>query len=124
MSLISDDQRNASARRTAKENARHYFEQDISYSQKDHQVKIQIKRKTYIHLSLATSLLDCVSTAVRTQAKVIPLSDMKEAEKHLNLIQHDRGDSVPAGTGIDTALKNMMGSVSSSRISVTCKGES
>ena len=38
MSLISDDQRNAPARRNAKENARHYFEQDISYSQKDHQV--------------------------------------------------------------------------------------
>ena len=113
MSLISDDQRNAPARRTAKENAGHYFEQDISYSQKDYQVKIQIKRKTYNHLSLATSLLDCVSTAVRTQA-----------EKHLNFIQHDFGDSVPAGTGIDTALKNMMGSVSSSRISVTCKGES
>ena len=61
---------------------------------------------------------------MRTQAKVIPSSDMKEAEKHLNFIQHDLGDSAPGGTGIDTALKNMMGSVSSSRISVTCKGES
>ena len=37
---------------------------------------------------------------MRTQAKAIPLSDIKEAEEHLNFIQHDLGDSVPAGTRI------------------------
>ena len=87
MSLIADDQQNEPAGITARENTRYYFEQDISYSQKDHRVRVKVKRKTYIHLSLTTLLLDCVSTAARTQAKAIPLSDIKEAEELLNFIQ-------------------------------------
>ena len=58
MSLTPDDQRNEPARITAKENGRYYFEQDMSYSQKDHRVRVQVKGETYIHLSLATLLLD------------------------------------------------------------------
>ena len=57
MSLTPDDQRNEPARITAKENGRYYFEQHISYSQKHHRVRVQVKGETYIHLSLATLLL-------------------------------------------------------------------
>ena len=99
MSLIPDDQRNEPAGITAREKTRYYFEKDISYSQKDHRVRVQVKRKTYIHLSLTTLLLDCVSTAARTQAKAIPLSDIKEAEDLLNFIQHDL-DDILAGTRV------------------------
>ena len=58
MSLPPDDKRNEPARITAKENGIYYFQQDISYSQKHHRVRVQVKGKTYIHLSLATLLLD------------------------------------------------------------------
>ena len=100
MSLIPDDERNAPARTTARENARYYFEQAISHSQEDHRLRVQVKRQRHIRLNLATLLLDCVSTAVRTQAKAIPSSDIKKAEEHLNFIQQNLGDSVPMGTRI------------------------
>lgn len=105
MSLIPDDQRNAPARTAARENARYYFEQAISYSQEDHRPRAQVKRQRHIRLGLATLLLDCVSTAARTRVKAIPSSDIKEAEEHLNIIQQNLGVSVPTGTRIQLLKK-------------------
>lgn len=100
MSLIPDDQRNAQARTIVKEKAIYFLKKAISCSQEDPRLRVQAKRQRYTHLSLAALRLDCVSTATRTQAKPIPLTDIKEAEEHLNFVQHNLGDSIPTGTRV------------------------
>ena len=100
MSLIPDDQRNAQARTIVKEKAIDCLKKAISCSQEDPRLRVQAKRQRYTHLSLAALRLDCVSTATRTQAKPIPLTDIKEAEEHLNFVQHNLGDSIPTGTRV------------------------
>ena len=100
MSIIPDDQRNAQARNAARAKARYYYEQAISFCKKDHRLRVQIKKQMYIHLKLAALLLDCSSTAARTQEKPIPPSDIKEAKEHLNFVQYELGDSVPTGTRV------------------------
>ena len=121
MSLIPDDQQNEPAGITARENTRYYFEQDISYSQKDHRVRVKVKRKTYIHLSLTTLLLDCVSTAARTQAKAVPLSDKRSWRTPQF---HSAWSWWHPRRHKSAALEKKIGSVLSPRTSATYKGVS
>ena len=100
MSRIPDDQRHARARNAAREKARHYFEQAISFCRKDHRLRVQNKKQTYFHLKLAELMLDCSSTSARIQEKAIPSSYIKEAKEGLDYVQYKLGDSVPTGTRV------------------------
>ena len=100
MSIIPDDLRNAQARETARDKAKYYYEQAISFCQRDKRPRVQIKKQTYCHLGLAALLLDCSSTAARTQEKEIAPCDIKEAKEHLDFVQHRLGESVPRGTQV------------------------
>ena len=100
MSIIPDDLRNAQARETARDKAKYYYEQAISFCQRDKRPRVQIKKQTYCHLGLAALLLDCSSTAARTQEKEIAPSDIKKAKEHLDFVQYRLGESVPTGTQV------------------------
>ena len=100
MSIIPDDLRNAQARETARDKAKYYYEQAISFCQRDKRPRVQIKKQTYCHLGLAALLLDCSSTAARTQEKEIAPSDIKEAKEHLDFVQYRLGKSIPTGTQV------------------------
>ena len=100
MSIIPDDLRNAQARETARDKAKYYYEQAVSFCQRDKRPRVQIKKQTYCHLGLAALLLDCSSTAARTQEKEIAPSDIKEAKEHLDFVQYRLGESVPTGTQV------------------------
>nr|XP_058954553.1 uncharacterized protein LOC131781852 [Pocillopora verrucosa] len=100
MSIIPDDLRNAQARETARDKAKYYYEQAISFCQRDKRPRVQIKKQTYCHLGLAALLLDCSSTAARTQEKEIAHSDIKEAKEHLDFVQNRLGKSIPTGTQV------------------------
>ena len=100
MSMISDDERNATARNAARRNARHYYEQAICFCKRDPRLRVQIKKQTYIHLKLAALLLDCSSTAARTRHKAIASDDIKEAKEHLDFVQYQLGVSLPPGTRV------------------------
>ena len=62
--------------------------------------RVQIKKQTYCHLGLAALLLDCSSTAARTQEKEIAPCDIKEAKEHLDFVQYRLGESIPTGTQV------------------------
>ena len=81
-------------------NARCSFEKALFFSQKDHRLRVRIKRERYAHIKLATILLDCCSTTARIQQKTIPPSDIKQAEDHLDIVQFKLGDCIPKGTWI------------------------
>ena len=100
MSMIPDDERNATARNTARRNARQYYEQAICFCKRDPRLRVQIKKQTYIHLKLAALLLDCSSTAARTRPKAIASDDIKEAKEHLDFVQYQLGVSIPPGTRV------------------------
>ena len=100
MSIIPDDLRNAQARETARDKAKYYYEQAVSFCQRDKRPRVQIKKQTYCHLGLAALLLDCSSTAARTQEKEIAPSDIKEAKGHLDFVQYRLGKSIPTGTQV------------------------
>ena len=100
MSIIPDDLRNAQARETARDKAKYYYEQAISFCQRDKRPRVQIKKQTYCHLGLAALLLDCSSTAARTQEKEIAPSDIKEAKEHLDFVQYRLDKSIPTGTQV------------------------
>ncbi|XP_058954471.2 uncharacterized protein [Pocillopora verrucosa] len=100
MSIIPDDLRNAQARETARDKAKYYYEQAVSFCQRDKRPRVQIKKQTYCHLKLAALLLDCSSTAVRTQEKEVAPSDIKKAKEHLDFVQYRLGESVPTGTQV------------------------
>ena len=100
MSIIPDDLRNAQARETARDKAKYYYEQAISFCQRDKRPRVQIKKQRYCHLGLAALLLDCSSTAARTQEKEIAHSDIKEAKEHLDFVQNRLGKSIPTGTQV------------------------
>ena len=100
MSIIPDDLRNAQARETARDKAKYYYEQAISFCQRDKRPRVQIKRQTYCHFGLAALLLDCSSTAARTQEKEVAPSDIKKAKEHLDFVQYRLGESVPTGTQV------------------------
>ena len=100
MSIIPDDLRNAQARETARDKAKYYYEQAVSFCQRDKRLRAQIKKQTYCHLGLAALLLDCSSTAARTQEKEIAPSDIKKAKEHLDFVQYRLGESIPTGTQV------------------------
>ena len=100
MSIIPDDLRNAQARETTRDKAKYYYEQAVSFCQRDKRPRVQIKKQTYCHLKLAALLLDCSSTAARTQEKEVAPSDIKKAKEHLDFVQYRLGESVPTGTQV------------------------
>ena len=100
MSIIPDDLRNAQARETARDKAKYYYEQAVSFCQRDKRPRVQIKKQTYCHLGLAALLLDCSSTAARTQEKEIAPSDIKKAKEHLDFVQYRLDGGVPTGTQV------------------------
>ena len=100
MSIIPDDLRNAQARETARDKAKYYYEQAVSFCQRDKRLRVQVKKQTYCHLKLAALLLDCSSTAARTQEKEVAPSDIKKAKEHLDFVQYRLGESVPTGTQV------------------------
>ena len=104
MSSISDDERNSKARAEIQERAKTFYERAIAICKKDPRSRVQLKRLTYCHLGLASLLLDCSLTAPRTRIKVIPSQDIKEATKHLDIIEHQLGD-IPPGTRVQILKK-------------------
>jgi len=100
MTLIPDDTRNARARYATRDNARCSFEKALSFSQRDHRLRVRIKRERYAHIKLATILLDCCSTAARIQEKTIPPCDIKQAREHLDIVHFKLGDGLPISTWI------------------------
>ena len=100
MSMVPDDDRNARARKDIQEKAKNYYEWAIAICMKDPRSRIQHKRLTYCHLSLAALLLDFSSTVARTRIKVIPSQDLKEATQHLDIVEYKLGESIPRGTRV------------------------
>ena len=104
MSRIPQDKRRAKARKETQENARNCFERAIAICKKDPRLRVQLKRLTYCHLGLAALLLDCSSPVARTRLTVIRPQDLKEATKHLDIIEHELGD-IPPGTRVQILKK-------------------
>ena len=104
MSRIPDDERNSKARTETRERARTFYERAIAICKKDPRPRVQLKRLTYCHLGLAALLLDCSSTVARTRIKVIPSQDVKDATKHLDIIEQQLGD-IPPGTRVQILKK-------------------
>ena len=104
MSVVSDDERNAKRRREIQEKAKNCYERAIAICKKDPRSRVQLKRLRYCHLGLAALLLDCSSNVARTRIKVIPSQDIKEATKHLDIIEHQLGD-IPLGARVQVLKK-------------------
>lgn len=100
MSMIPDDERNAQARNDARRKARYYFEMTIESCKKDSRLRVQIKKQIYGHLRVAAVLLDCTSTVARIRKKVIPPQDIEDAEKHLDILEHQLSMNIPRGTRV------------------------
>jgi len=100
MSMVPDDDRNAKARKEIQEKAKTYYEWAIAICLKDPRSRVQHKRLTYCHLSLAALLLDCSSTVARTRIKVIPSQDIKDAKRHLDIVEYKLGETIPRGTRV------------------------
>ena len=100
MSMVPDDERNAKSRKEIQEKAKAYYEQAIAICKKDPRSRIQHKRLTYCHLSLAGLLLDCSSNVARTRIKEIPSQDLKDARKHLDIVEYELGENIPRGTRV------------------------
>lgn len=98
MSTIPDDDRSAQARKHARENARCYFERAIAFCKKDPRLRVQVKKLTYCNLGAAAVLLDCTSTAARTEQKHITPEDIKDAQGHLDFVERVLGDCLPLGS--------------------------
>ena len=99
MSMVPDDDRNAKARKEIQEKAEHCYERAIAICKKDPRSRVQHKKLTYCHLGLAALLLDCSSTVARARIKVIPKQDLKDATKHLDIVEYELGD-IPRGTRV------------------------
>lgn len=97
MSMVRNDERNAKARRKIQEKAKACYEQAIAICKKDPRSLVQLKRLTYCHLGLAALFLDCSSTNAKTRIKVIPSPDIKDATKHLNIVEYELSE-IPRGT--------------------------
>ena len=100
MSMFPDDERNAKARKEMQEKAKTYYELAIEICKKDPRSRVQHKRLTYCHLGLAALLLDCSSTVARTRIKVIPSQDLKDARRHLDIIEYKLGENNSRGTRV------------------------
>ena len=94
MSLMPDNQ---CAHKTARDNAILCFQRALSFSQQDRRLSVRNKREMYDRIKLATILLQCCSTAARIQEKTIPPSDIKQAKKHLDIVE---SNDIPMGTRI------------------------
>jgi len=99
MSVVPDDDRNAKARKEMQEKAKNCYEWAIAICKKDPRSRVQHKKLTYCHLGLAALLLDCSSTVARNRIKVIPSQDLKDATKHLDIVEYEPGD-IPRGTRV------------------------
>jgi len=99
MSVVPDDDRNAKARKEMQEKAKNCYEWAIAICKKDPRSRVQHKKLTYCHLGLAAFLLDCSSTVARNRIKVIPSQDLKDATKHLDIVEYELGD-IPRGTRV------------------------
>ena len=99
MSMVPDDERNAKARRKIQEKAKACYEQAIAICKKDPRSRLQLKRLTYCHFGLAALFLDCSSTNARTRVKVIPSQDIKDATKHLDIVEYELGE-IPRNTRV------------------------
>ena len=99
MSMVPDDHRNAKARKEMQEKAKNCYEWAIAICKKDQRSRVQQKKLTFCHLGLAALLLDCTSTIARSRVKVIPSQDLKEAKKHLDIVEYELGD-IPPGTRV------------------------
>lgn len=97
MSQISNDERNARARKDAGEQSKYYFAKAIYFSKQDDRERVQMKRQKYAHYKLATIHLDSCSPFALAQEKPISPSEIKEAEKHLDII-FDLDGSIPKAT--------------------------
>ena len=95
MRVVSDDDRNAKARREIQEKAKNCYERAIATSKKDPRSRLQHKKLTYCHLGLAALLLDGSSTVARTRMKVIPTQDLKVAKRHLDTVEYALCDIHP-----------------------------
>ena len=82
------------------ERAKTYYERAIAICKKDPRSRIQHKRLTYCHLSLAAILLDYSSTVARTRKKVIPSQDLKVVKRHLDIVGYELGENIPQGTRV------------------------
>ena len=98
LGVMSEAERNAPARRDAREKARSYYEKAIAVCKTDTRIRVQTKKQTYYHLKIAALLLDCSSTTARCQQKRIPPQDIDEAKQHLDLVEKEVGTSLPLGT--------------------------
>jgi len=99
MSVVPDDQRNEKARKAMQEKAKSCYEWAIAICKKDPRSRVQHKKLTYCHLGLAALLLDCSSTAARNRIKVIPSKDIKDAKRHLDIVECELGH-IPRGTRV------------------------
>ena len=103
MSVVPDDHRNAKARKEMQEKAKNCYEWAIAICKKDPRSRVQHKKLTYCHLGLAALLLDCSSTVARNRIKVIPSQDLKDATKHLDIVEYELGD-IPRGTRVQVLI--------------------
>ena len=99
MSVVPDDDRNEKARKEMQAKAKNYYEWAIAICMKDPRSRVQQKKLTYCHLGLAALLLDCSSNAARNRIKVIPSKDIKDAKRHLDIVEYELGD-IPRGTRV------------------------
>ena len=99
MSIVPDDERNAKVRKKMQEKAKNCYERAIAICKKDPRSRVGHKKLTYCHLGLAALLLDCSSTVARTRIKVIPSQDLKDATRHLDIVEYELGD-IPRGTRV------------------------
>ena len=99
MSVVPDDDRNAKARKEMQEKVKNCYEWAIAICKKDPRSRVQQKKLTFCHLGLAALLLDCTSAVARSRLKVIPKQDIKEATKHLDIVEYELGD-IPRGTRV------------------------
>jgi len=99
MSMVPDDDRNAKPRKETQRKAKNCYERAIAICKKDPRSRVQQKKLTYCHLGLAALLLDCASTVARSRIKVIPSQDLKDATKHLDIVEYELGN-IPRGTRV------------------------
>jgi len=97
--MVPDDDRNAKPRKETQRKAKNCYERAIAICKKDPRSRVQQKKLTYCHLGLAALLLDCASTVARSRIKVIPSQDLKDATKHLDIVEYELGN-IPRGTRV------------------------
>ena len=100
MSKLPIDDRNAKSRKKWKNKAKTYYERAIAICTKDPHSRAQHKKLTYCHLSLTALLLDCSSIVARAGIKVIPTQDLKDAKRHLDIVEYKLGENITQSTRV------------------------